>query len=432
MAYFRELSSSSSSLCVLFSSFFSSLFSSRGTFVLTKISAVFLQPHLLHREGEQQWPKHLTEADFRAVLAAAVTVAIEEVAAVTAAAEVAAAEVAGEGKRTRTSGPRARSWGDWCKRYAFVIIRCFCRREGMCARGMDASLSRKCFATSRRRLRRALEVATPSSRAISVPLFFVFRIDFGPTGGLFWGSTSLSTCRSAHVHANGMCSPMSLLFVVEFIQGKIKSLEQIYLHSIPIKEYQIVDYFVGANLVDEVMKIMPVQKQTSAGNRMRFKAFVVVGDSNGHIGLGVKACKEVAHSIQGSMILAKLNMVPVRRGYWGAALGAPHTVPTKVHGKCGSVHIRLIPAPKGTGVVAAQTPKKVLVMAGIHDVFTCSRGHTRTLGNFVKATYFALRSTYEFLTPDLWAENKWQKAPEQEYTDFLSAPPKKVRQYEEY
>ena len=50
----------------------------------------------------------------------------------------------------------------------------------------------------------------------------------------------------------------------------------------------------------------------------------------------------------------------------------------------------------------------------------------------MKATYFALRSTYEFLTPDLWAENKWQKAPEQEYTDFLSAPPKKVRQYEEY
>ncbi|CAL6286040.1 unnamed protein product [Bathycoccus prasinos] len=214
--------------------------------------------------------------------------------------------------------------------------------------------------------------------------------------------------------------------------GKIKSLEQIYLHSIPIKEYQIVDYFIGANLVDEVMKIMPVQKQTSAGQRMRFKAFVVVGDSNGHIGLGVKACKEVAHSIQGSMILAKLNMVPVRRGYWGAALGAPHTVPTKVHGKCGSVHIRLIPAPKGTGVVAAQTPKKVLVMAGIHDVFTCSRGHTRTLGNFVKATYFALRSTYEFLTPDLWAENKWQKAPAQEYTDFLSAPPKKVRHYDDY
>merc|ERR1712216_61398 len=96
-------------------------------------------------------------------------------------------------------------------------------------------------------------------------------------------------------------------------QGKIKSLEHIYLFSIPIKEYQIVEHFIGPALTDEVMKIMPVQKQTSAGQRMRFKAFVVVGDSNGHIGLGVKACKEVAHSIQGSMILAKLNIVPVRR-----------------------------------------------------------------------------------------------------------------------
>merc|ERR1719440_1453586 len=58
-------------------------------------------------------------------------------------------------------------------------------------------------------------------------------------------------------------------------QGKIKSLEHIYLFSIPIKEYQIVEHFIGPALTDEVMKIMPVQKQTSAGQRMRFKAFVV-------------------------------------------------------------------------------------------------------------------------------------------------------------
>ena len=44
---------------------------------------------------------------------------------------------------------------------------------------------------------------------------------------------------------------------------------------------------------DEVMKIMPVQKQTRAGQRTRFKAFVVVGDHNGHVGLGVKCAKEV-------------------------------------------------------------------------------------------------------------------------------------------
>ena len=124
--YFRALSLSLSlslSLCVLFSllkilPFFCLLkilfFSSRR-----KSSQKSSTPTTYRTRGEQ-WPKHLTEADFRAVLAAAVTVAIEEVAAVTAAAEVAAAEVAGEGKRTRTSGPRARSWGDWCKRYAFL------------------------------------------------------------------------------------------------------------------------------------------------------------------------------------------------------------------------------------------------------------------------------------------------------------------------
>lgn len=55
-------------------------------------------------------------------------------------------------------------------------------------------------------------------------------------------------------------------------QGKIKSLEQIYLFSLPVKEYQIVEAFLGSALKDEVMKIMPVQKQTRAGQRTRFKA----------------------------------------------------------------------------------------------------------------------------------------------------------------
>ena len=203
-------------------------------------------------------------------------------------------------------------------------------------------------------------------------------------------------------------------------QGKIKSLEHIYLFSIPIKEYQIVEHFIGPALTDEVMKIMPVQKQTSAGQRMRFKAFVVVGDSNGHIGLGVKACKEVAHSIQGSMILAKLNMVPVRRGYWGGKIGEPHTIPTKLTGKCGSVSVRLIPAPKGAGIVAAITAKKVLAMGGVKDVYTSTTGSTKTLGNFVKATYFALKKTYGFLSPELWRDTAFSKPPAQEFTDFLS------------
>merc|ERR1712216_144013 len=193
--------------------------------------------------------------------------------------------------------------------------------------------------------------------------------------------------------------------------------EQIYLHSIPIKEYQIVENILGPVLKDEVMKIMPVQKQTRAGQRTRFKAFVVVGDFAGHVGLGVKCAKEVATAIRGAIYVAKMNIVPVRRGYWGNKIGKPHTIPVKVTGKCGSVLVRLIPAPRGAGIVAARTPKKVLQLVGIEDVYTCSRGHTATLGNFVRATYEALAATYGLLTPDLWLQTKLQKSPFQEWCD---------------
>jgi len=159
----------------------------------------------------------------------------------------------------------------------------------------------------------------------------------------------------------------------------------------PIKEYQIVDLFLGTKLKDEVMGIMPVQKQTTAGQRTRFKAFVAVGDFSGHVGLGVKCAKEVATAIRGAIIMAKMNIIPIRRGYWGKQVGQPHTVSQKLTGKCGSVRVRLIPAPRGTGLVAAPATKKILAMAGLDDCYTSSRGHTRTMGNFIKACFFALQ-----------------------------------------
>jgi len=202
--------------------------------------------------------------------------------------------------------------------------------------------------------------------------------------------------------------------------GKIRNIDDIYYFSMPIKEYQIVDFFLPA-LKDEVMKICPVQKQTTAGQRTRFKAFVIVGDFDGHVGLGVKSAKEVATAIRGAIIAAKLQVIPVMRGFWGNRIGAPHTVPCKVSGKCGSVLIRLIPAPRGTGLVAAKIPKKVLTYAGVEDCFSSSRGATSTGGNFVKASFEAVKNTYGYNFPDLWeqADLRLKKPPFQEFTDHL-------------
>jgi len=47
-------------------------------------------------------------------------------------------------------------------------------------------------------------------------------------------------------------------------------------------------------------------------------------------------------------------------------------------------------------------------LAGIHDVYTSSKGNTKTRGNFLKATYDALEETYRYLTPDLWKKTKFQ------------------------
>merc|ERR1712093_533135 len=179
--------------------------------------------------------------------------------------------------------------------------------------------------------------------------------------------------------------------------------------------------FFLPGLKDEVMKIMPVQKQTTAGQRTRFKAFVVVGDNDGRVGLGVKSAKEVATAIRGAIIAAKINVIPVMRGYWGNKIGDPHTIPCKVSGKCGSIKIRLIPAPRGTGIVAAPVPKKVLRYAGVNDCFTSSRGATSTGGNFVKAVFAAIKATYGYNMPEIWqqADLSEKKPPFQEFTDHL-------------
>ncbi|KAH9259790.1 ribosomal protein S5 [Batrachochytrium salamandrivorans] len=207
--------------------------------------------------------------------------------------------------------------------------------------------------------------------------------------------------------------------------GLIKSMEEVFQQALPVKEWQLVDSFFGEALKDEVMKIMPVQKQTTAGQRTRFKAFVVVGDFSCHVGLGVKTASEVATAIRGAIWAAKTSLIPVRRGYWGGNTGKPHTVPTKVTGQCGSVRFRIIPAPRGTGLVAAPATKKLLAMAGLQDAYTSTRGNSKTMGNFIKAAFAALGKTYKFLTPDLWKELELSANVYEKNADFLTKASKK-------
>merc|ERR1712127_639473 len=181
----------------------------------------------------------------------------------------------------------------------------------------------------------------------------------------------------------------------------------------------------NANLSDEVMKIISVQKQTWAGQRTRFKAIVVIGDHQGHVGLGIKLSKEVQISIKGALVAAKLTLVPVRRGYWGNKIGNVHTVPAKATGKGGSVRFKLTPAPRGTGIVAAPIPKKILQFAGIDDVYTASSGMTRTSENFIKACFVAIANTYKFLSPDLWTRTENIQSPLTKHAEWLEAASKK-------
>ena len=205
------------------------------------------------------------------------------------------------------------------------------------------------------------------------------------------------------------------------------SKSKVIISFINTLESQIVDYLfltdktagtkAGSKLKDEVMKIMPVQKQTAAGQRTRFKAVVVIGDENGHIGVGVKLAKEVQFAIKGALMAAKINLVPVRRGYWGARIGEPHTIALKMRGKCGSVTVRLIPAPRGIGIVGAPVTKKILQLAGVKDCYTGSGGKTRTVENFIKACYNALHKSYKYLTPDLWKDITPTEHPYSKYAD---------------
>ncbi len=187
-------------------------------------------------------------------------------------------------------------------------------------------------------------------------------------------------------------------------EGKITSIDELFRRNLPILEPEIIDYLLGEQLKHEIIDVTIVQKMTDAGRITRFRAVVVLGNEDGYVGLGKGKARQFREAVNKALRNAKLNITPVRRGCgsWECTCGEAHSVPFIVRGKSGSVEVILKPAPKGTGIVAGDVAKKVLKLAGIRDVWTFTKGETRTSYNFARAVYLALRNTYKFMTPLDW------------------------------
>ena len=138
-----------------------------------------------------------------------------------------------------------------------------------------------------------------------------------------------------------------------------------------------------SELKEKVVAINRVAKVVKGGRTFRFSAVVVVGDENGHIGVGNGKSSEVPDAIKKAIQDAKKNLVSV------PVVGT--TIPHEFVGKFGSAKVVLKPAAVGTGLIAGGSVRPVLELAGYRDIRTKIIGTTNPR-NVVSATIQALLS----------------------------------------
>jgi small subunit ribosomal protein S5 len=188
-------------------------------------------------------------------------------------------------------------------------------------------------------------------------------------------------------------------------EGKITTMEDLFLSGIKISEPQIVDALLP-DIQEEVINVNLVQKQTDAGEKSRFKAIVAVGNKDGYIGIGNGKASQVRNAIEKAAANARLNIVPIKRGCgsWECSCGQPHSVPFQVEGKCGGVRVVIAPGPRGLGLVSSEVAKTIFILAGVKDLWMRSFGATRTVPSYAYAIFYGLRKTYNLITQADWVK----------------------------
>ncbi len=136
------------------------------------------------------------------------------------------------------------------------------------------------------------------------------------------------------------------------------------------------------DFVDTVVSVNRVTKVTKGGKRFQFSAFVVSGDQQGNVGIGLGKSREVSSAIAKATARARKSMIKITiRGT---------TIPFDVKGRHGATSVIIRSAYKGTGLIAGGAVRAVMNALGVKDVLAKSIGPSRCGQNLVKATLNAL------------------------------------------